>query len=284
MRPPLKTHWMLAITSRARGTKASLTRARGGVALGSAPAWGMAAGTVKDLHDLLNVVANVGTKFPNEVWWRGQARADWKLVPGVYRRADGERNEYNLVQRFVRMARTRHPKCPPTGELASWLFFMQHYRLPTRLLDWTESPLAATYFAVVEQHEEPAALWALSPYLLNESQSGTRTLLLSGHVPKLFNEAYGGAAQKTETRVAAVHADEVDLRMLVQLSVFTVHGSRQPLEERPDAEKFLLKIEIPASAKPDIHEALVRLGVRESTLFPDLDHLADELRQYTFQT
>ena len=49
-----------------------------------------------------------------------------------------------------------------------WYFLMQHYGVPTRLLDWTENPLIAIYFAV-EGHkaDRDAAVWALDPTWLN---------------------------------------------------------------------------------------------------------------------
>jgi len=45
---------------------------------------------------------------------------------------------------------------------------MQHYRLPTRLLDWSFSPLIAAYFAVREttDADEDACIWALAPSVL----------------------------------------------------------------------------------------------------------------------
>jgi hypothetical protein len=54
---------------------------------------------------------------------------------------------------------------PSEDDLAGWLSLMQHYRLPTRLLDWSFSPLIAAYFSVNDRFVEPvdACIWALAP-------------------------------------------------------------------------------------------------------------------------
>jgi len=58
------------------------------------------------------------------------------------------------------------------NDFPSWLTLMQHYGFPTRLLDWSRSPLYALYFATSEYNEKienvDACIWLLNPGLLNE--------------------------------------------------------------------------------------------------------------------
>jgi hypothetical protein len=86
----------------------------------------------------------------------------------------------------------------------------------------------------------------------------------------------------SEKRILAVLAAEVDLRMMMQLAAFTIHGTPEPLELRIDSTTFLVRITIPAADKPALQQDLGILGLRRSTLFPDLQNLARELAETSF--
>ena len=78
--------------------------------------------------------------------------------------------------------------------------------------------------------------------------------------------------------VVAAMAVESDIRMQVQRGAFTVHGSPTPLDRLQDSEQWLRKFFIPKEAVPHIARELRLLGVGLADLFPDLHHLARELR------
>lgn len=216
-------------------------------------------------------------------WFRGQECASWGLVPSVHRAYD-QAGEYNLSAIFRLSAPTRYPKTPELSNLAGWISLMQHFGLPTRLLDWTASPLTALFFAL-ETGTGDAAVWGLVPSNLNElSNSGLAEIFtLSG--PEALPLLRAGLEKEPRVeQVIAVMGQDVDLRMTLQQAAFTLHGTEFPLNDRSDANNYLAKFVIPRGARDKLKEELWFLGIRRSCLFPDLANLALDLSTDTRRT
>jgi len=234
---------------------------------------------ITNLTDLLEVTTHAGELLKTLPWWRGEPVVYPTLLPKSHRMGLTPTNEMDLFHRFTQRARTRHPNCPDGNDVPAWLFLMQHYGLPTRLLDWTESVLIAAYFAVEKHPEEKAVLWALNPFFLNTEQIEINLVPTPNHkiVQQLFTNVYEG--RESNSKIAAVLAGECDPRMMMQQSAFTIHGNDTPLDNLTDNEKFIMKFEIPIEAKRELRKALGLFGINRSYLFPDLENLASDLSE-----
>ena len=236
---------------------------------------------VKSLADFFVAIDTAHAGLQCQPWWRGHGRSDWELVPKVFRSVDkGQRYETNIALKFVQKAQTRHPICPDPSNRHEWLFLMQHYGLPTRISDWSESPLVAAYFVVSEEkHDgEDGAIWALDPFRMGEVFEGVKGLSDPRHPRvKLFIDKVFEGGDPTDNYAVGIIASEVDPRMMVQQAAMVVHGAPMPLNEYDAMEPLLKKIVIRADAKAALRLWLARVGIRERTIFPDLMHLASDL-------
>lgn len=238
-----------------------------------------------DMASLVDAVVIASRQFDNtRAWWRGHRDSNWKLITSLHRLGLEER-EINLNARFRLMAKVRRGEVPNKDDPLGWLFLMQHYRLPTRLLDWSQSPLVALYFALEKPDDSDAAVWALSPTYLNDLEAKTSSICMPGSsvIGQLGLQAFKHSGSARDTRILSVLTEEADLRHMVQQSAFTLHGRGDPLERREDANGFLLKVLIPASVKEALRQTIALLGINRATLFPDLENLALEIASLGFQ-
>lgn len=87
---------------------------------------------------------------PSPSWFRGCGCEDHKLLPSLYRHPTITQSESLLDLEMQLLERFRQRSVPFHDRDISddWecLFFMQHFGVPTRLLDWSENPFIALFF------------------------------------------------------------------------------------------------------------------------------------------
>lgn len=241
---------------------------------------------VHSIDEYFTAIVAITRTFNNaKPWWRGHADSEWRLVPSLYHK-NKALAESNMSVRFMTQAIVRHQTLPAFDDYGNWLFIMQHYGLPTRLLDWTQSPLIALYFAVAEedQKERDGMVWGLHPTLLNQHNAGQKKIIHtnSRDAQTLVKDAFDNKSKHDKNISLAIVSRQIDLRQMVQLAECTIHGSSKSLQEYEDAEKYLVGISVPSKSKQYFRQAIDLLGISEATIFPDLDHLAKELQSIEY--
>lgn len=236
-----------------------------------------------------------------KIWYRGLEDISYPLTPTFYRGKYNIRDEIYMMNLFKQNSPESIDR-PPESEW-EWMFLMRHHNLPSRLMDWTESPLIALYFAVCkndlgQQSTKPAVIWCLLPTKLNQWALGwpedSSSLPMFTQAPGEFslptNEAIRNylplniqgvalASLPPPVPPAAAICPRTNRRMRSQMSVFTIHHvSEMPLEDFGDGS-HIWRYRIPLNAKINILDDLKRVGITKQTLFPDLDNLSKEISE-----
>lgn len=210
------------------------------------------------------------------VLFRGQ-NVDKPLLP-KYARTIYELSHHDLIkadeilpverERFIEFKRRAGwliEKAPQTDW--DWLGLAQHHGLETRLLDWTENPLVALYFAFENCQNgfhHDSVVWMLKVPKSDVILPTTDTSPFAAERTKVFRPTI------------------VSHRMTAQAGWFTVHKFMNkeekfiPLEKNRAYKDSLAKLEI--RLRPgDVLKYLDRVGVNPASLFPELDGLCKHL-------
>ena len=97
---------------------------------------------IRKLADYIKFISEIKSSYKNPVFYRGQTSADYLLTPNCLR--TNPKNEHLMIRAFQRKFFDELSKCHTSMEK---LVVMQHFLLPTRCLDISESPQMALYFA-----------------------------------------------------------------------------------------------------------------------------------------
>jgi len=175
---------------------------------------------------------------------------------------------------------------------------MQHYGIPTRLLDWSESPFVALYFALTSCKRDeknvvtgPVAVWMLDPSEWNKV--ALSDISFEGDVLDSKREqvkSYSPKAELDERKNTAVmiYGTHNSPRIVAQRGTFGLFGkSVESMDKQFTRGAFsketLQRIVIPADKVDEVAQSLFRKGIADSTVYPDLHGLALEMRrQFSF--
>lgn len=265
---------------------------------------------VKDVDSVFSYLIALGDfDFVGRgLWFRGVGNSSHALIPSLFRhKTASTKSQFSVIE--ANLNTTFRMRSFPYTESYKWqsdvwdqLFFMQHYRVPTRLLDWSGSPLVALHFALTSVRlssqgipESDAAVWVLDPIAWNkavyEGTSFDAKVIMPGdsHLARYSpSEVYQTPINIPPIAIRGVHNSE---RIVAQQGFFTIFGpEKKSLEDffsehRNGSGDFafpdscMAKIKIPKDKILAMKEEVFSLGVSESTIYPDLEGLAAELKR-----
>jgi hypothetical protein len=241
---------------------------------------------IRSVNELLRAVESHRQRASRTpIWFRGSTSRKYSLVPSLGRPPFSLEHESALINAFKQNA-IQFVDERPQSEW-EWLFLARHHAVPTRLLDWTESPLIGLYFAVngvddlTRNDSKDGALWLLLPAELNRQAGITlvdklalpifedKDQHLRNYLPMVM-----ASEQGTRLTPAAGIAIRHSKRMQAQFSVFTVtHREQSPVESLGDG-RHIGRYIVPAGAKSRIRRQLGSLRIDELSVFPELDNVA----------
>lgn len=231
-------------------------------------------------------------------WFRGQGCEHRQLKPSLTRKLSPYepsklmKTERRLITRFRQRSLPFWPEGYPQRDWEH-LFAMQHFGVPTRLLDWSENALVAAYFAAdhdpgrceCQTGECRPTLWILDPVLLNQKNSRLDGYGDALGVLATSDEAVEPWAPGTEeARFApwpvAIYGTHNSPRIVAQQGTFTVAGKTdKPLEDAPavlDNEGVLEKIVVKCD-RAQLMKQLRILGITKAAVFPGLTGVAHDI-------
>jgi hypothetical protein len=261
--------------------------------------------TISSLEGFIRKIRAVTPAADEVLLYRGHSdRRRFQLLPSVLREPKFRDAEETILRELV----ASHPaEFSDDSSTLERLARVQHYSLPTRLLDATWNPLVALYFAA-KDHEGTTG-----EVIVFRIKKHHVKFFDSDAVSCIANLAHLKVAEKAAIDFALVGADfnrqspidrllqfirvekphfraEIDPahlqtvlcvkpkknnpRLLAQSGAFLVFGLTDSLDTKPVAGITIARIQINGKKKKGIVAELDRVGINESTMFPEIEKAA----------
>ena len=212
-----------------------------------------------------------------EPWYRGHSSKLWQLVPSLPREANWEAKERQLFFEFTNTASRLFEKRSNDWET---LFDMQHYWIPTRLLDWTTVMGVAIAFILHGDYSdtEDSALFVLDPVALNRLSGRNDVIAVPEDKSFDYKTIYWEKRPVQIERPLAIRPSQISDRLRAQKGTFTIFGTTAASFENAASTCFR-KVNLPSAAKQEAREFLRWANLDEYTIYPDIVGMARHIKR-----
>lgn len=231
-------------------------------------------------------------------FFRGMPDVNYKLITSLKRNCKGlqKQLEPHLLKNFTKYASLDNP----TLNTSIWKQMMvgQHHGLPTRLLDWTRSPLIALHFANSEINLDKLAkrdcvVWRFDMREVNQWLPDKYKSVLDREKCYCFSidmlsevvdslEEYDWDMQNKA--FVSIEPPSVDQRIIAQYSFFSIIPSGMD-----DIEDYLdkytsntVKYVISKDIRWNVRDLLDQYNISERVIYPGLDGISMAIGRHYF--
>lgn len=265
---------------------------------------------IRSLADYVNVVmkvANVKSGYTN--YYRGQGNIEYTLLPSLYRKTTTPNKEIELYKEAIRRSPENFAGLTSTFQQ---LVKLQHYGIPTRLLDLTTNALIALFFAVEDKNlkSKDAVVYVFS---VNDkevkSYDSDAVSVLSNLVrvksikmpaepieTEIFNQSSDTKMLLHEIKYEKPHflsvIDPKDLhkticvkpkldnaRIRQQSGAFFLYGIGGSKETCSQLKEHPINIVISARSKETLMKELACFGITDAYVYPEMDHVMQNIKE-----
>ncbi len=227
-------------------------------------------------------------RFRSGYVYRGMEDRDYPLTTTLNRLGESHL-EKHLLRNFRKYSQIEDEN----KSIWNWLALAQHHGLPTRLLDWTYSPLVALHFATANflRFNRDGIIWAINYVDTKEYLPDQLSVIIEEEGSHIFtaemldravNSISGLQKMKKDDFAVFFEPPSLDQRIVNQYAVFSMMSNPNITISQWLLEKEVryFRILIPAALKWEIRDKLDQANINERVLFPGLDGLATWLKRH----
>lgn len=264
---------------------------------------------INSVSDFLSALKDIGAN--NNCYFRGHSKVSYQLIPSIMRTESLVKNEKSIYQELI-------INCPQNFKALEnridYLVEMQHYGLPTRLLDVTHNPLVALYFACCNNQNNIGEVIVFKPNKKDIKNYYSDTVAMLSALPLFSYDDQMNLIDNLEVRQEDndiverfIHEiktekpgfiDKIQFhdiincfivlpkkendRIIKQDGAFFICGVNATPNKKINSKRLMFENKVPflcISNKKNILQELDLLSINKSTLFPEIDYVAEYIKE-----